>query len=113
MITFQNIDTQHIFILPDKKAIEIINQAPDMYKIISGIEKDILMFNKQYSNLEVKCINNLHDRYIIIDRIYLYHIGASLKDLGNKIFSINRLDTKLIDVLLNKIKERDEVYESL
>ena len=77
------------------------------------IEKDILMFNKQYSNLEVKCINNLHDRYIIIDRIYLYHIGASLKDLGNKIFSINRLDTKLIDVLLNKIKERDEVYESL
>ena len=76
-------------------------------------ENDIFMFNKQYSNLEVKCINNLHDRYIIIDRIYLYHIGASLKDLGNKIFSINRLDTKLIDVLLNKIKERDEVYESL
>ena len=77
------------------------------------IEKDILMFNKQYNNVAVKYLHNLHDRYIIIDRIYLYHIGASLKDLGKKIFSINKLDMRLIDVLLNKVKESEDNYECL
>lgn len=43
MITFQNINTQHVFILPDKQAFEIINQAPDIYKIISGVEQDLLI----------------------------------------------------------------------
>ena len=71
------------------------------------------MFNKQYNNVAVKYLHNLHDRYIIIDRIYLYHIGASLKDLGKKIFSINKLDMRLIDVLLNNVKESEDNYECL
>ena len=44
---------------------------------------------------------NLH--YIIIDKTILYHIGASIKDLGRKIFSISESDSKLIVELLNNI----------
>jgi len=54
---------------------------------------DIDKFNKQYPNLNIKYSNIFHDRFIIIDD-NLYHIGASLKDLGKKCFGINRIETK-------------------
>ena len=38
--------------------------------------------------------NNIHDRFIIIDNKELYHVGASLKDLGNKYFAINKIENK-------------------
>lgn len=43
MITFKNLNTNHIFVLPKKDALEIINQEPELYKVISGIEKDLLI----------------------------------------------------------------------
>ena len=52
---------------------------------------DISKFNKQYPNLQIKYSNVFHDRFIIIDNI-LYHLGASLKDLGNKCFAINKIE---------------------
>ncbi len=65
--------------------------------------KDINAFNLQYGNLDVKYVSNVHDRFIIIDKNKLYHLGYSIKDLGKKIFSINELDSSLIPILLNKI----------
>ncbi len=50
--------------------------------------KDINNFNQQYSKLEVKYTNNFHDRFLILDRKYIYHVGASIKDLGKKCFGI-------------------------
>ena len=61
------------------------------------------MFNKQYGNLSVKYTNKVHDRYIIIDNKKLYHLGASIKDLGKKIFSISESPNELIDNLLIRI----------
>ena len=61
------------------------------------------MFNKQYNNLNVINTNKVHDRYIIIDKSKLYHLGHSIKDLGKKIFSINELDNNNIDYLLMKV----------
>ena len=60
---------------------------------------DISKFNKQYPNLKIKYSNLFHDRFIIIDNI-LYHLGASLKDLGKKCFAINKIEDK---EYLNKI----------
>ena len=68
------------------------------------LESDITSFNNQYGSLEVKFVNNVHDRFIIIDRNKLYHIGHSIKDLGKKIFSINELDNVFIKDLLNNIE---------
>ena len=61
------------------------------------------MFNKQYGNLVIKYTDKVHDRYIIIDQEKLFHLGASIKDLGKKIFSINELDNNNIDYLLKKV----------
>ena len=64
---------------------------------------DINTFNKQYGNLSIINKLKVHDRFIIIDKIKLYHLGASIKDLGKKIFSISELDKELINTLLTKI----------
>ena len=63
---------------------------------------DIDKFNKQYSKLIIKYSNEFHDRFIIIDNI-LYHLGASLKDLGSKCFEIGIIKDK---EYLNKIIEK-------
>ncbi len=66
---------------------------------------DIEKFNKEYPLLKVKYTSVFHDRFIIIDKKELYHIGASLKDLGKKIFGINKIEDKIIlDNLINLIK---------
>ena len=53
---------------------------------------DINKFNKQYPTLKVAMTNKFHDRFIVIDNKELYHIGASLKDLGKKCFAISKID---------------------
>ena len=59
----------------------------------SNIKKlDIQKFNKQYPTLKLAYTNKFHDRFMIIDNKDLYHIGASLKDLGKKCFAISRIE---------------------
>ena len=58
-------------------------------------------FNKEYSVLKVAKTNKFHDRFIVIDNKEIYHVGASLKDLGKKCFAISRIeDTEYIYKLL-------------
>lgn len=67
-------------------------------------ELDITKFNKQYPHLKIKYSSKFHDRFIIIDKIILYHCGASIKDLGKKIFSINQMeDVEMLDSLFTQI----------
>ena len=47
---------------------------------------------RRYSILKLAITNKFHDRFIIIDNKELYHIGASLKDLGKKCFAINKME---------------------
>ena len=59
----------------------------------SNIRKlDIQKFNKQYPVLKLAYTNKFHDRFIVIDNKELYHIGASLKDLGKKCFAISKIE---------------------
>ena len=69
----------------------------------SNISKlDIQKFNKEYPVLKVIKSDKFHDRFIAIDNKELYHVGASLKDLGKKCFAITKMeDTSFI----NKIEE--------
>ena len=53
---------------------------------------DIKKFNMQYPTLKLSYSNKFHDRFIIVDNKDLYHIGASLKDLGKKCFAISKID---------------------
>ena len=75
--------------------VELITSSHYLTKL------DIEKFNSQY-NLKIKYTNIFHDRFIIIDDT-LYHVGASLKDLGKKCFGINKIEDK---DYLKKIMEK-------
>jgi len=55
-------------------------------------ELDVRKFNAQYPSLEIKYTDTMHDRFLILDNKEIYHIGASLKDLGKKCFGFTRLE---------------------
>ncbi len=56
MVKFKNILTKHIFTLPEDKAIEIITQSPEVYEIISGLDKDFISSNIKQDLSEIKDI---------------------------------------------------------
>jgi hypothetical protein len=56
--------------------------------------------NEQYSVIEIKLLPTCHDRFLVIDEQKLYHIGASLKDLGKKWFAFSKMDSLTGDILL-------------
>ena len=67
-------------------------------------KKDVTKFNSQYPKLTVKINEDFHDRFIIIDKKDVYHIGASIKDAGKKSFGITKLDVEdLTKSLLAKV----------
>ena len=63
--------------------------------------KDVNKFNSQYPKLEIKYTDKFHDRFLIIDQKYIYHIGASIKDAGKKCFGITliKYDVIIKDIL--------------
>lgn len=67
--------------------------------------QDIQQFNAQYPTLTVHHTSKMHDRFLIIDRAIIYHIGASLKDLGKKCFAFEILEdaSTLIPTILANI----------
>ena len=68
-------------------------------------EKDIVKFNAQYPKLSIKTITDFHDRFLIIDKEEVYHIGASIKDAGKKSFGITKIEDKdLVKSLVNKVR---------
>ncbi|MDX9892654.1 MAG: ORF6N domain-containing protein [Bacteroidales bacterium] len=68
-------------------------------KISQQLSLDLDKHNKQYPPIEIKQFSDSHDRFIIIDHSELYHIGASLKDLGKKWFAFSRMDSMAGDLL--------------
>ena len=66
--------------------------------------RDRAKFNSQYPKLTVKISKDFHDRFLIIDRKEVYHIGASIKDAGKKSFGITKLeDEDLTKSLLDRV----------
>ena len=67
--------------------------------------KDVTKFNAQYPKLSVKTTMDFHDRFLIIDKAEVYHIGASIKDAGKKSFGITKIEDKdLVKSLVNKVR---------
>ena len=58
--------------------------------ITDTFQQDINSFNQQYEPIEVQTLTRVHDRFLIVDDV-VYHIGASLKDLGKKMFAFSRM----------------------
>ena len=85
------------------------NQSVDVVIMTAGkgnlSTKDITKFNAQYPKLSVKTTTDFHDRFLIIDKTEVYHIGASIKDAGKKSFGITKIEDKdLVKSLVNKVR---------
>ena len=81
------------------KNVEVVLLTSDK----SNIQKiDIQKFNKEYPILKVAKTNKFHDRFVVIDNKEMYHLGASIKDLGRKCFGINKIeDLDIIEKIIN------------
>ena len=95
----------------DDSILKMLSKKQDNVNVIlltsnkSNIQNiDIQKFNKQYPTIKLAHTNAFHDRFIIIDEKELYHLGASIKDLGKKCFAINKIENQeIIKVMKNVI----------
>lgn len=71
--------------------------------ISNQLKLDIKRFNAQYPPIEARAFNKSHDRFLIIDHTTVYHIGASMKDLGKKWFAFSKINLS-VNEMLNKLK---------
>jgi hypothetical protein len=68
------------------------------------IQLDLKKANEQYGGFELHSFDKSHDRFLIIDDLEIYHLGASLKDLGKRWFAFSKLDKASVDGLLTMMK---------
>lgn len=66
---------------------------------------DLQKANEQYGKFALKSFSKSHDRFLIIDNQEVYHLGASLKDLGKKWFAFSKLNKTTVQQLLNEINK--------
>ncbi len=67
--------------------------------ITKQLKLDIEKYNYQYKKIEFKKFDQSHDRFLIIDKKEVYHIGASLKDLGKKWFAFSKMDIDSFEII--------------
>lgn len=91
------IDDTIITLLTAKKTnvqVTLLMQQPT-----KKLELDVQKANTQYPTFVIKKFNLSHDRFLIIDKKEVYHIGASLKDLGKKWFAFTKLENDTVKLL--------------
>ena len=67
--------------------------------ITKQLSLDYQKYQAQYQNMELFEFKNAHDRFIILDGVEMYHIGASLKDLGKKWFAFSKFEVDALEIL--------------
>ena len=67
--------------------------------ISKQLKLDFEKYSKQYNNITLKTFKHSHDRFLIIDKKEIYHIGASLKDLGKKWFAFSKMNLEISELL--------------
>ena len=72
-------------------------------RINSQLQLDLDKYNDQYPPINIRTYANAHDRFIIIDETEVYHIGASLKDLGKKLFAFTKMNMPA-SVIINSLE---------
>jgi len=74
--------------------------------ISKQLKLDFEKYSKQYKNISLKTFKSSHDRFLIIDKKEIYHLGASLKDLGKKWFAFSKmsLNSLNLDDILDKLE---------
>jgi hypothetical protein len=100
----------------DESTLTLLSKKSQTTKILlltknisKQLELDLKKVNDQYGNYELKEFKASHDRFLIIDRKELYHLGASLKDLGKKWFAFSKLDGTILTMIMEQLKTEVEI----
>ena len=67
--------------------------------ISKQLKLDFEKYSKQYDNISLNTFKDSHDRFLILDKKEVYHIGASLKDLSKKWFAFSKIDISANDLI--------------
>lgn len=103
IILIDNYIDESVFTLPSKrnKNVQVTIYTKNNSR---QVQLDLERFNKQYEPIIVKEFIKSHDRFLLIDEVYVYHIGASLKDLGKSWFAFSKLNIDAKE-LINKLQK--------
>ncbi|RXJ90468.1 DNA-binding protein [Arcobacter sp. CECT 8983] len=89
----------------DDTTFTLFSKVPNIKVIIftntisKQLKLDFVKYSKQYDNIILKTFKNSHDRFLIIDKKEVYHLGASLKDLGKKWFAFSKINISANDLI--------------
>ncbi|MBU4024262.1 DNA-binding protein, partial [bacterium] len=89
----------------DESTLVLLSKYPNIkFTIVTQatskqLKLDIEKYNKQYNNLTIKNSNKFHDRFLILNEKDIYHLGASLKDLGKKVFAFSKMDIEVLNIM--------------
>ncbi|MPL89717.1 hypothetical protein SDC9_35759 [bioreactor metagenome] len=93
----------------DDTVFTLFSKYPNLNFIIytknisKQLKLDFEKYQKQYKNITLKTFKDCHDRFLILDKKEMYHLGASLKDLGKKWFAFSKINLK-INEIINKLE---------
>lgn len=88
-----------------KKGINVLILTKNINK---QLQLDIKKANEQYGNFAVKTFVQSHDRFLIIDHKEVYHLGASLKDLGKKWFAFSKMDKNSVESIIKNVEKQKQ-----
>ena len=97
IVLFDNYVDDTVLTMLDKRKPKVTTTIYTQ-KIKQQLSLDLAKHNAQYQPIEVKQFDRVHDRYLCIDNT-VYHIGASLKDLGKRWFSFNKMEMTAKELL--------------
>lgn len=75
-----------------RSRIVTLNSGRGKHRKYLPLELDVKKYNEQFPKTEVKEFANSHDSFLITDESIVYHLGASLKDLGKKWFAFSKME---------------------
>ncbi|MEV9615919.1 virulence RhuM family protein [Aliarcobacter butzleri] len=89
----------------DDTVFTLFSKYPNLNFIIytknisKQLKLDFEKYQKQYKNITLKTFKDCHDRFLILDKKEIYHLGASLKDLGKKWFAFSKMNLKINEII--------------
>ncbi len=93
-------ETSLIHLAKKNAGVKVLLLTPNANKQVA---LDVKKANEQYGDFEVKTFSKSHDRFLIIDDSEVYHLGASLKDLGKKWFAFSKLNKDSVKYIIESV----------
>lgn len=91
IVLIDNYVDETVLLMLSKRSVGVLATIYTQ-RITQQLQLDLDRHNSQYTPIDIRTYRDSHDRFLIVDETDVYHIGASLKDLGKKMFAFSKLD---------------------